>query len=129
MNNSILIQDKHDDPQTVKLSITENREWKGSNSVHFKTVTSSIDDLPTLLKSTNFSLNHWQDKESRTGEEYSQYRKGDYWESASGIMIDYDGTLTIDGAKQRLKQSGLKYILVSSKSHSPELHKFHVLIF
>ncbi|SVA51719.1 uncharacterized protein METZ01_LOCUS104573 [marine metagenome] len=26
MNNSILIQDKHDDPQTVKLSITENRE-------------------------------------------------------------------------------------------------------
>ena len=77
MNNSILIQDKQDDPQTVKLSITENREWKGNNSVHFKTVISNIDNLPTLLKTTNFSLNHWQDKESRVGEEYSQYRKGD----------------------------------------------------
>ena len=54
MNNSILIQDKHDDPQTVKLSITENREWKGNNSVHFKTVISSIDNLPPLLKTTNF---------------------------------------------------------------------------
>jgi hypothetical protein len=57
MNNPIFIQNNNDNNQTVKLSITENREWNGNNSVLFKTVLCSLEELPEYLKTTNFSLN------------------------------------------------------------------------
>lgn len=57
MNNLNLIQNHSSNPQTVKISITKTRDWEGNNSVLFKTVLCSLDELPSYLKSTNFSLN------------------------------------------------------------------------
>ena len=57
MNNPIFIQNNNDNNQTVKLSITENREWNGNNSVLFKTILCPLNELPTYLKTANFSLN------------------------------------------------------------------------
>jgi hypothetical protein len=57
MNSPILIQNNNDNNQTVKLSITENREWNGNNSVLFKTILCPLNELPTYLKIANFSLN------------------------------------------------------------------------
>jgi len=57
MNNPILTHKNNDNTQTVKLSITENREWNGNNSVLFKTVLRSPNELPKYLTTKNFSLN------------------------------------------------------------------------
>jgi len=57
MNNPILTHKNNDNTKTVKLSITENREWIGNNSVLFKTVLCSPNELPKYLTTANFSLN------------------------------------------------------------------------
>ena len=57
MNNPILTHDNNANTQTVKLSITENREWNGNNSVLFKTILCPLNELPTYLKIANFTLN------------------------------------------------------------------------
>jgi len=48
---------------------------------------------------------------------------------ASGLMVDYDGSLSINESIARLNALGLKYLLITSKSHTPEVEKFHILLF
>jgi len=112
---------------TTKLSVTPARDYSGGNSVHFKVITTSFDELDKLLISHNFSLIHWKESDSDSSE-YNRYRLGENFESASGIIIDFDGTLTINTAKQRLKQLGFNYFLITSKSHGVKGDRFHVLI-
>lgn len=112
---------------TIKLSVTPDRDYSGGNSVNFKVITTSSEELKSLLTYHNFSLIHWKESDSDTSE-YNRYRKGENFESASGLIIDFDNTLTIDAAKQRLDQLGFNYYLITSKSHGTKGNRFHVLI-
>jgi len=44
-------------------------------------------------------------------------------------MVDYDGSISINEGIARLNGLGLKYLLITSKSHTPEVEKFHILLF
>lgn len=91
----------------------------GSQNKVFETVVVKAKDLPELLTKHNYSLINWIGGE----------RKADNFKSASGFTIDIDSGLTIDKAEERLERKALNYIIIPSKSHTAENHKFHILLF
>lgn len=91
----------------------------GSQNKNFETVVVKVKDLPELITKYNYSLINWIGGE----------RCGNYFKSASGFIVDIDEGLTIDDAQQRLDNQNLNYIIIPSRSHTAELHKFHILLF
>jgi len=112
---------------TLRISVTENKDYSGGNSVKYKVITSSFDELNKLLTSHNYSLIHWKEDDNDQSE-YNRYRKGNNFESASGIMLDFDNTITLDEITTRLSRYNYTYFLITSKNHGVKGNRFHVLI-
>lgn len=91
----------------------------GSQNKVFETVVVKIKDLPYIVTQYNYSLINW----------IGGQRNGDNFKSASGFIVDIDEGLTIDEAQQRLDSQNLNYIIIPSRSHTAEAHKFHILLF
>jgi len=119
--------------QTVRsfqLSISKKRTTDVSDTEainHFKVTTTSITELLAIVTQYNYSMIHWK-SDPTLGSPYNRYRKGENFESASGVMIDVDNGLSIDDAVQKLQDQNLNYGLVTSKSHTASHPKYHILL-
>jgi hypothetical protein len=75
-------------------------------------------DLLRVFTSYNYSPIIWADN----------YRCKDNFRSAFGFCPDSDHGLTIDDALHILKAKGLNYALISTRSHTPENHRFRIFL-
>ncbi|MCB2204507.1 hypothetical protein KQI65_07140 [bacterium] len=89
----------------------------GADNTIFEWTEIPLKDVKDVLTSKNYSTIHWNGK-----------RLGDNFIHADAIMVDLDHNATIDDAVAKLDELNLSYILVTSKSHSPEEHRFHLII-
>jgi len=102
----------------IELTLKE-KNYDGAQNVHFKEVKAvRYSDLEATFKSNNYSPIQWK----------GNYRDEDNFISAAGFMVDIDDGMTIQKAESLLNQNKLNYALITSKSHSDALHKFHVLL-
>ena len=103
---------------TIELSI-KDKNYNGNQNTNFKEVKAvRYLDLESTFKTCNYSSIQWK----------SNYRNEDNFISATGFIVDIDDGMTIQEAESLLNQHNLNYALITSKSHSDTLHKFHVLI-
>lgn len=102
----------------IKLSI-KDKTYDGQLNKYF---TESKEILYTSLeetfKSHNYSPIEWKNNE----------RDEKNFISATGFVVDIDNGLTIQQAETILKNHSLNYALITSRSHSDQLHKFHILL-
>jgi hypothetical protein len=103
---------------SIELSLA-NKTYDASKSVKFERRQVKIADLEKTLKKYNYSLIKWKDG----------IRDGANFQFSDGFIIDIDDGLTISEAEARLISRNLNYFLITSKSHTPRLHKYHILIF
>ena len=108
-------------PQTfmkriIQLSITK-KDYNG-NVVKYGVAGTDVKDLEEVFKKNNYSTIHWMD----------DYADSKNFKKAVGFVVDIEDSITIDVAVARLQQHNLNYALITSKSHTPEAHRFHVLI-
>lgn len=111
------MKNENEDKQTIELSLTP-RNYNGDQNTFFTSTTIPLGAIPQTIKAKNFSTIKW-----RGGS-----RKGKNFLYATGFTADVDTGLSIHEAQERLEQAGLNYVLAPSKSHTPEQHKFHVLL-
>ena len=102
--------------QTWELSVAP-KNYNGNQNIQFKSELVPHSRLRECLISNNFSTIHWAGK-----------RKSDHFLKATGFLIDVDCGLKIEAAVTRLKKRNLNYALISSKSHTPEKNKYHILL-
>jgi len=102
----------------IELSI-KDKNYNGDQNANFKEVkTVRYSELETIFKSHNYSPIQWR----------GNYRDSDKFISATGFVVDIDDSKTIQEAESLLNQHKLNYALITSKSHSDDLHKFHILL-
>lgn len=104
--------------ETITISTTD-KTYQASKNAWFKTETVKIKTLPDILISNNYSLINW----------HGGKRLAVNFKFATGFVADIDEGLTISDAQSRLDRQGLNYILVPSKSHTAEQHRFHIILF
>lgn len=103
---------------SIELSIKSKNLNADQNNAFSEVKAIRYADLENTLKSTNFSAIQWR----------GNIRKTENFISATGFVIDIDNGMIIDEALAVLNQNRLNYALVTSKSHSDTLHKFHILL-
>jgi hypothetical protein len=103
---------------STELSV-KDKNYNGTQNVNFKEVKAvRYSDLENTFKTCNYSAIQWK----------GNYRNEDNFISASGFIVDIDNGMTIQDAESLLNKHNLNYALITSKSHSDVLHKFHVLL-
>ncbi|MEE9189833.1 MAG: primase-helicase family protein [Candidatus Neomarinimicrobiota bacterium] len=102
---------------TIELSLA-TKNFDGNKSVWFQSQEVKIKDLERILKKNNYSTIKWNDG----------YRKESNFLYAVGFTTDIDSDLQIHDAETRLKELDLNYIIIPSKKHTPESHRFHILL-
>lgn len=105
------------DNNLIKISIN-SKNYEGKLNSHFESKTIQVKELPEIVKSNNFSLITWKDGT----------RKANNFVSASGFTVDVDKNLRLDEAKKRLDDGGFNYIFASSKSHTTEENRYHIIL-
>jgi hypothetical protein len=110
------IQMSKQSQRSIRLSLTQ-KNFDAANNTHFDVTNVKVAALDKIFKQHNFSTIHW------TGNRHS-----DNFASAIGIVIDIDNGLTISAAESRLQHLKLNYALVTSRSHTPADHRFHILL-
>ena len=103
---------------SIELSLAP-KNYDASQNVKFEWKEVSLKDIEAILKQQNYSLIKWK----------NGIRDGANFQYSNGFIIDIDEGLSISDAEARLKASSLNYFLITSKSHTPGLHKYHILIF
>ncbi len=111
-------QQRKDPNDRIELSLAP-KNYDASKNVKFERKEIRPKDLEQTLKSYNYSLIKWKDG----------IRDGANYQFSDGFTIDIDQGLPIPDAETRLKSQNLNYFLIPSKSHTPEHHKYHILIF
>ena len=112
------MQDKNKNKNdTITLSIAK-KNYDGANNIWFESKPVLIKDLETTLKTYNYSTIKWKDGN----------RKASNFQSAVGFIADIDNGLSIHDAEDRLKQRDLNYLIIPSKSHTSEHHRYHILL-
>ncbi len=91
----------------------------GSQNKVFETCVVKVKELSQLITNHNYSLINW----------HGGQRDEDNFKSAAGFSVDIDENLTIAEAQDRLDKLGLNYIIIPSKRHTAEAHRFHILLF
>ena len=104
--------------ETIELSLAP-KNLDAEQNVQFKAGLIRINDLESTFKTHNYSTIIWRDGQ----------RHGDNFDHATGFVIDIDKGLSIEAAEARLQQLKLNYVIIPSKSHTPENHRFHILLF
>lgn len=89
---------------------------------NWKFIEDNIDETDKeFFSSVNYSFLEWKDG----------VRHGSCFVAAHGLIIDYDNKgnviTTIDEIKQFLAGLDVNYIIANSKSHTPEVPRYHIL--
>lgn len=91
----------------------------GSQNKVFETCVVKVKELSQLITNHNYSLINWNGGQ----------RDETNFKSAAGFTVDIDKNMTIDEAQQRLNEHSFNYIIIPSKRHTAEAHRFHILLF
>ncbi|MBL7135228.1 MAG: hypothetical protein ISS81_01385 [Candidatus Marinimicrobia bacterium] len=102
---------------TIELSLIE-KNYNGSQNIWFESKKIQIKDLEKIFKTKNYSTIKWRDGN----------RKENNFLSSAGYIVDIDEGLSIHDAETRLKKHKLNYIIAPSKSHTPEKHRYHIVL-
>lgn len=113
MNN----QHRKDQNKSIELSLAP-KNTDPSHNTEFKAEYVKINDLGRILRSNNYSPIIWKDGQ----------RNSNNFNHATGFVIDIDKGLTINDAETRLKKRNLNYTIIPSKRHTPENHRFHIML-
>jgi Family of unknown function (DUF5906) len=100
----------------VKLSL-HPLDYNGTAAGYIPTDI-KVSSLEEIFKSRNYSPIVWA----------NHYRNLANFRIAYGFCVDIDGTMTIEDAESILKNNNLNYALVTSRSHTPDEHHFHIFI-
>ena len=111
-------QQRKDPNDRIELSLAP-KTYDASKSVKFERKDVRFKDLGSTLKQYNYSLIKWKDG----------IRDGANFQYSDGFIVDIDQGLPIPDAEARLKGKNLNYLLIPSKSHTDENHKYHILVF
>lgn len=90
----------------------------GAENTVFKTDSIKVNELRKTVTEHNYSLINWIGGERSIAN----------FKSASGFTVDVDEDLMIDEAQKRLDDHGFNYVIIPSKSHTAERHRFHILL-
>src|SRR5690349_21460027 len=103
----------------IRLS-TKDKNYEPAQNTQFTVGTFKPTELENVFKTTNYSPIQWS----------NGTRAQDNFIAAAGFMVDIDDkqNITIDEALRRLKEHNLNYALVTSKSHTPQVNRFHVFL-
>ena len=93
------------------------KNYNGCENVIFKSKAIPVQQLEKTLMTHNFSTIHWSG-----GRDSKNFLK------STGFMIDFDNGFKIEKAEKRLKSLNYNYALITSRSHSPGHHKYHIII-
>lgn len=104
--------------QTCKLSVRD-KDYNPQNNFQFQIKEINRSELGDLVKHYNYSLIIWK----------NNIRKKENFLSACGCTVDIDNGLTLEKAAERLKKRGLNAFMVSSKRHTKEKNRYHILVF
>ena len=100
----------------VKLSL-HSLDYTGK-AVEYIPTDIKVSSLEEIFKSRNYSPIVWA----------NHYRNLANFRIAYGFCVDIDGTMTIEDAESILKKNNLNYALVTTRSHTPKEHHFHIFI-
>ena len=101
---------------TIELSLGKIN-YNGDETLYTPSIQKTA-DLQRAFTSYNYSPIVW-DKNSRDGINFLR---------ASGFCADQDHGLTVEQAREKLKSLNLNHALITTKSHTPEAHRFRILI-
>ena len=104
--------------KSIQLS-TAAKTYNGAANTYFKTELVDVKKLAKYLTQHNYSAIHW-----RNGS-----RKESNFIKAVAFVGDYDDHRTIQEVHDDLVSRGINHLIIPSKSHTAEHHKFHVIIF
>ena len=104
--------------KSIELS-TAAKNFNGATNTYFKTELVNVRALAKYLTLHNYSAIHWRDGS----------RKESNFIKAVAFIGDYDENKTIQEVHDDLKSQRMNHLIIPSKSHTPEHHKFHVVIF
>ncbi|MCU7490531.1 MAG: hypothetical protein HF312_02610 [Ignavibacteria bacterium] len=102
---------------SIELSVKE-KTYDTWDNIHFKSEVTPYSDLEKTFKSKNFSPIIWNGTRAQGNYSYA---------TAFVVDIDKHGW-TIEKAEQILKDHNLNYALITSKRHTDEAHRFHILL-
>jgi hypothetical protein len=103
---------------TYKISVRD-KDYSPANNTSFNIKEINKSNLRDTVKEKNYSLITWKDNT----------RKAENFQYAVGCVIDIDNGLTVEKAQERLKKKGLNHFIVTSKRHTKEANRFHILVF
>ena len=118
----------------IKISLGTHT-FNPQQSTHFKCETVDLTDLKDRITKHSYSLITWKIDNEASDSLFNRKRQSNNFESASGIVIDIDEGLSIEGARKRLLNEQLNHIIITSKSlqkekgNSPVCDRFHILVF
>ena len=101
---------------TFELSLGKIN-YDGNETLYIPSIEQTA-DLRRVFTCHNYSPIVWE----------KNHRAGINFLRANGFCPDLDHGLTIEQAREKLKRLNLNYALITSRSHTPEAHRFHVLI-
>jgi len=91
----------------------------GSQNTHFTTTQILVSDLKSFLTNNNYSAINWIDG----------HRLESNFQSAEALVIDIDdGSLSVEQAVALLQKLKLNHVVITSKSHTDDHNRFHILI-
>lgn len=94
------------------------KNYDGSLNTIFRVELVPIANLEETLKTNNYSTLIW-----RNG-----FRNKDNFSSASAFVVDQDEGFTIEEAEKLLQDEGINYALITSRNHTEENHRFHIIL-
>jgi len=104
--------------RSIDLS-TAAKNYNGAANTYFTTSSVPFKGLTDFLIKHNYSPIHWQNGS----------RKEANFLKATGFVGDFDsGDNTIQDVHDDLMSRGLNHLIIPSKSHTAEHHKFHVVL-
>jgi hypothetical protein len=96
----------------------KDKTYEGNDNINFKSKTVIMSSLPEIAKNHNYSLIKWND----------DIRKAENFKSASGYIIDIDDGMTIEKAQKVLTKNNISAVLVTTRNHTEEAHRFRVIV-
>lgn len=110
----------HSNPSTSQRTITISlgAQDRSGKETDYKRQTVKVTDLPRLMKEHNYSPIIWS----------GDYRLSENFEFATGFCVDVDKDGNIDASLALLKEQGWNYVLITTRSHKSEAHRFRILL-
>ncbi len=94
------------------------KNYDGSLNTIFRVESVPIANLEETLKTNNYSTLIWK----------NGIRNKDNFSSASAFVVDQDEGFTIEEAEKLLQDEGINYALITSRNHTDENHRFHIIL-